>query len=212
MSKYLRYTTFLVIAAIVIYLFYPKKGIVGIDVSHHNDNVLGYIENNEVNYIIAKASEGVTLQDKKYEQHRRLAENKKILFGAYHFLNFNTSARDQFENFKNVAKKQHLDLKPVLDVELYGKKLYPEKSHLRALVKEFGELCYNEYGCYPMIYCNEDFKIRYFLTGFSEYPIWICNYVTNNINGCDMQQYKIDRLHNIDLDKIYNIERVVLYQ
>lgn len=210
MKKILTYGLIAILSLIAIYLFYPKKGITGIDVSHHNDNVVEYVYSNKVNFMIAKASEGKSFQDKRYKLHRRLAQIKNIKFGAYHFLNFNTPARAQFENFKKVVKKHHLDIRPVLDVELYGNKQWPETKHLRSLVKEFGELCREEYGCYPIIYCNESFKARYFLTGFQEYPIWICNYVTNNINNCEMQQYKIDSKYNIDLNKIYNPDRIYL--
>jgi len=100
----------------------------GIDVSHHTTDdckcKIGWSRITEQNVAFAylKASQGVDYFDRSFKPNveglRALPADKKIAFGAYHFLSADGSAKDQAENFLQVVGTLGAeDLTPSLDLE-----------------------------------------------------------------------------------------------
>ena len=109
--------------------------------------------------------------------------------GAFHYFRMTSSPRAQFRNFKRQMDKVHLDLIPMVDVEVSdGKSRREVQDSLRVLLS----LLQKEYGNKPMIYgtmrsynelCAPEFNHyllyigRYgdekpIVTGPSHYTIW----------------------------------------
>ena len=87
----------------------------GIDLSHHN---IAYDWSKvDAKFVYIRATMGNRIKDKRYDIHRKAALRHNIPVGAYHFLEANTSAENQFKHFSSIVKKEHLSLRPMLDVE-----------------------------------------------------------------------------------------------
>ena len=124
-----------------------KRTVDGIDISHHN--VVRDWDKVKVGFIYAKATEGKSHRDTKFIRFRRNAMKRNIPFGAYHFLSTDVSAKQQFQNFKNVVPKGSITLIPMLDIE--GELSIPDDS-LKSLVGGWIQECHDYYGYYPLLY------------------------------------------------------------
>ena len=198
-------------------LFIPKEGVLALDVSHHNSKVSGHVENFRPALLIAKATEGVTFKDPKFDYHYKLAKETKTNFGAYHFLSFDVDIKKQFDNYLKTIKLNSssrqgykINIRPILDVENNPGKGKMGYSELRRMVREFGELCFKEFHCYPIIYCDEFYRICYFLKGFDQYLFWVRNTLTNPLLASVMHQYKEDKKLNLDFNRVYDLPRILL--
>lgn len=159
----------------------------GIDVSHHN-NMLPWDNNPVIDssiFIIAKATEGSSFVDPKFNMHRNLAKAKNVMFGAYHFLTKEKTPKDQFEHFKKVVGND-IDLIPCLDVEKYANKHWGY-SQLRKYVREWSALCKAYYGKYPIIYCTDVYRIVFFYDMPNQF--WINNWHLKPLTTCAIHQY-----------------------
>lgn len=209
---------FAAIVGIAASLLIPKKGILAIDVSHHNKNVKKNIEQVQPRILIAKASEGTNFKDPKFKEHFMMCADQKIWFGAYHFFSFDKDVKKQFENYVATVKlsSSHcphylIDVKPILDVEDNPGKRRLGFREMRRKVRQFGQLCYEEFGCYPIIYCNEPYRLFYFAFGFDQYVFWTRNIFTNPIIPSPMHQYKVDKQRNLDLNKVYDLSKIMRF-
>ena len=171
----------------------------GLDVSHYQDakTVQGKIDSEDLQFIIAKATEGKSFRDKTFERHKRIAREHNLKFGAYHFLTMETPPKEQFEHFKNVVGRD-IDIIPCLDVEAYyaepgskERQCWPRKQ-AREFVKEWSQLCKDYYGHYPIIYCTDWYRA----TRFYDMPnkFWIANKYIRPVFDCVIHQYS----HNND--------------
>ena len=126
---------------------------------------------------------GSNIKDSLYDVHRRAALRYKIPMGAYHFLTAKTSAKIQFDNFKEVVDASHFQLRPMLDVEeskywSAPSKFTDEDAH--DLIRKWCDLCKETYGVAPIIYTTEILYQRFKLhKGFDDCIWWVANY--NNI-------------------------------
>lgn len=204
---------FIVLATL---LLVPQKGILAIDVSHHNTDVKSKIEKFKPEVLIAKATEGVNFKDPKFDEYFCLSVEHKLGFGAYHFLSFDKDVKKQFQNYlasvklsDNSCPRYKIDVKPILDVEDNPGKRNLGFKEMRSKVREFGKYCYEEFGCYPIIYCSEAYRLFYFLFGFDDYVFWTRNTVTNPLFPSAMHQYKEDKRNNLDFNRIYEISKVM---
>ena len=164
----------------------------GIDVSHYNyittksSNVpSSYSAIGQSTFLIAKATEGTTIIDSKYNTHKQFARTKNLKFGAYHFLSKTSSAKDQFEHFKRVVGKD-IDLVPCLDVERYNHSDW-SLSQVRSYVKEWSELCMDYYGVYPIIYCTDLYRWVFFFDMPNQF--WINNTLCKPLTKCVIHQF-----------------------
>ena len=154
----------------------------GIDLSHHN--VAYNWKKVDAKFVYVRATFGGTIKDKRYDIHRKAATRHRIPVGAYHFLTASLSAKAQFKHFSSIVKRNHVSLRPMLDVEeskyWNAPKGFTDKD-AHNLIREWCDLCKKEYGVAPIIYTTEKLYQRYKLdSGFSDCIWWVANY--NNID------------------------------
>lgn len=95
----------------------------GIDLSSYNNynqqSILQTIWTQQLYFAFIKASEGVTLQDPKFEVNWNICRKAGMVCGAYHFLRPLTDPAQQVYNFVNQYKKVNTAgvLPPVVDIE-----------------------------------------------------------------------------------------------
>lgn len=93
----------------------------GVDISANNGQIEFRLLAKHAGFVIAKATEGQTFNDSKFESHRQRARAAGIPFGAYHFARpDNNSPEDEVEHLLRVAgKPRRGDLPHTLDYEVY---------------------------------------------------------------------------------------------
>lgn len=96
----------------------------GVDLSRYqtlNSVDFDKMRGNELQFAIAKATEGDDYQDPEYERHVNLARKHNMVLGAYHFLDPDDDIEGQVDNF--LSTTDGLFIQPdfyVLDVEKPG--------------------------------------------------------------------------------------------
>lgn len=157
----------------------------GIDISHHNK---AYNWSKvHVQFCYVRATLGKSFRDTKYNSHRKNVALHKIPMGAYHFLTASSGAKEQFAFFSSVAKRNHFQLRPMLDVEESKDWNAPKDftdHDAHNLIREWCNLCKKHYGIAPIIYTTEKLYKRYKLNkGFEDCIWWVANY--NGIRNYD---------------------------
>ncbi len=170
----------------------PEAEVIGIDISHYQsyiewDEVCFYYDRQrrlyreeregckrrEIDFVVAKATEGVRTQDNFYVRNKMGAAQRNILFGAYHFYSPTIPARKQAENYIRTANLQRGDMVPILDIEIYNNRLPDADSVLCWLQK-----VEKYYGARPIIYTNEHCYNNFFMQHkqLLPYHFWIARY------------------------------------
>ena len=155
----------------------------GIDLSHHN---IAYDWNKvDAKFVYIRATMGNRIVDKRYNIHRKSSKKRHIPIGAYHFLEANTTADEQFRLFSSVVKPKDIQLRPMLDVEESDYWNAPKgftDTDAHRLIRRWCDLCKKKYGIAPIIYTTEKLYKRYKMNhGFSDCIWWVANY--NNVAG-----------------------------
>ncbi len=160
----------------------------GIDVSHYQSNVnwenvrikVSPDKTLPVSFAYIKATEGVTITDKKYNKHRKEAENANIPTGSYHVFCLTSTPEKQADTFIKTVKVQKGDLRPVLDIE--DEIVQNTKgSVLRSKVLIWLNLIEKKYGCKPILYMGQNTYKTFFYQkeDFKKYDFWIARYSKN---------------------------------
>ena len=162
-----------------------KYPITGIDISNHTGRVnFAKIPKEEIDFIYMKASEGVSLKDKRFERnYMKTLNDSEIPFGFYHFFRFNKDGAEQAEFFlENIrGKKYHLPL--VIDVEEWGNPVGVKRAKVVENIGKFIEHVERNKSGRIMIYTNESSYDRYIKGNFDDYDLWICSFrTTPNVN------------------------------
>jgi lysozyme len=175
-SKFVRYSAFGIDLPV-------NYSIHGIDISKHQ-SVIDWedvskmkIKNIKIDFAFIKATEGVSLQDEKFEKNWTGAKNNNIIRGAYHFFIPTRSGKMQAQNFINTVQLKKNDLPPVIDVEQTNG---VSTAILQQQINEWLKLVTATYHVKPIIYTNADFYENYLAGQFDGYPIWIAHYLTKN--------------------------------
>lgn len=150
----------------------------GIDVSHHNDIEWDQIKDyKQLMFMYAKATEGATYQDDKFDFHKQFAHEHKLMFGGYHFLTTTSSIGEQFVNFKTVIG--NCDCLPMLDIE--GWRIHQlDTLELQSMVDEWIDSCRHEWNVKPIIYCSAKLHGKIDLRGC---PWWVDGETCRNPNN-----------------------------
>jgi len=157
-----------------------KYTIKGVDVSHHNP-ILNWseVKSQNIHFAYAKATEGITHDDRNYIYNYQQAKENNVKIGAYHFYSFGVSGRDQAKHFIRTVKYESGDLIPAIDIEHSPSNPYTkDTTFIRMIIKELVVLeneLYEHYGVHPIIYTNRDCYNLYIKENFSENFIWICS-------------------------------------
>ena len=135
-----------------------------IDLSHHNkrSNYAKFITP-KTEYVYLKASEGRSFRDPEFENYRKEFKERGLKTGAYHFMHFGSSGRENFENYMG-ATNGKIDLSPVLDLEMWSFGKNPRKMNrdeVNQAIREFCENCREKLGEYPILYVRKEFYEKY---------------------------------------------------
>lgn len=152
----------------------------GIDVSHHQGDIdwgqvnRMQIDDDSVDFVYIKASEGISFTDDKLLQNAAGCEENKIDFGLYHFFKPEFSAKKQAIFFSQKCLLVGDTLRPMLDVEQNSKFT---KSRLLDSVYVFINTFNQLVKMKPIIYTYESFYRDYFGESYLKHELfWIANY------------------------------------
>ena len=185
---------FLAILVLGVLIFLNCKGIIrlndaaaseydikGIDVSHWQGEIdWETISEQGVSFVFIKATEGSAFVDEKYAYNSKMARENGLSVGAYHFFSYDSNGKIQADNFINTVKPFEGMLPPVVDLEFYGDKLKnpSEKEDVDKELKILLDSLEDYYGQKPIIYASEISYNLYLLNDYTDYEIWISNYIT----------------------------------
>lgn len=130
----------------------------GIDVSKYQGRIdWQKVANNEkIQFVYIKATEGASSVDKKYEINIKEARKVGLKVGSYHFFTIYKTPEEQFANFRKYVHKDEQDLLPMVDVEETGNRK-ANRDLLQRNLSKFMELVKSEYGKYPLLYSQYGF-------------------------------------------------------
>ena len=129
-------------------------------------------------FVWIRATEGGDNADEKFMDNWQGAKAAGIPHGAYHFVYWCRSPKEQIDWFKSHAPVENDALPPVLDVELTpGSKSCPRVLNMADVHREMREMLVAMEQFYhkkPVIYSTVDFH-QGLLDGdyFNDYPMWV---------------------------------------
>lgn len=148
----------------------------GVDVSEYQGDIDWVrIEEQGIHFAFIKATEGSGYTDPYFSQNWGEIADTDILYGAYHFFSFDSSALTQAEYFCSVVPKHPGMLPPVVDIELYGehKQNPPPQEKVRDELNTMLTLLEQYYGVKPILYVTQA-SYKLYLSGYyQQYPLWI---------------------------------------
>lgn len=149
----------------------------GIDVSKYQGNInwQKVAQDQKIQFVYVKASEGATRVDQKYSENIRKAREAGLKVGSYHYFIGRKSAREQFVNFNRYVVRSQQDLIPMVDVEELGNRTVSRRELQRNLM-DFMQLVKDEYGKYPLLYSQYGFYNKQLAPEFNRFYIFIARY------------------------------------
>jgi lysozyme len=152
----------------------------GIDISHHQGKQIESINKQKdgIDFIICKATEGITYTDPEFSSNWKITKNKSILRGAYHFYRSKDDPIEQATHFlKTVSDFQSTDIPPILDFEEGGIDKSQSIGEIQSALKKFLLEIENKSKSKPIIYTDVTTGNTYLNDSFfAAYPLWIANY------------------------------------
>jgi len=196
-KKYLSVLIFFIIISLVTgiiayrYFFIPKGihinksryPITGIDISKHSGIIdWSEIDNQHIDFVYIKATEGQTYIDPNYSMNVRGAKGTHMKVGDYHFFRFNRSGVKQAENYLTHTRLTNIVLPPVLDVEEWGN-FHTEKNvaEIKLEIKDFLKVVEPVIQRKVIIYTNKSTYNKFIRNEFPDNPIWICSFIESEI-------------------------------
>jgi len=162
----------------------PTKKRYGIDISRWNGKLLNHKLPDSIYFVICKATEGITLVDRRFKRNWKKVKSLGLTRGACHFYLVNDDPIKQAEHFwKHIKDRDTSDIVPIIDVER-GSIKYDQK--IDAVTLQAGVLTFLNHleklsATTPMIYVNVDFANQYLThQNFSKYPLWIADYTSRD--------------------------------
>lgn len=159
-----------------------QNPIYGIDISHYQGKLVNELTQAEkLNFIICKATQGVTFTDPDFLFNWRNIKRQGYIRGAYHFYMAGDTPEDQAAHFINTVKLQSRDIAPVVDIEEASlAEAYSPTSMTNDILK-FLSILESHYNRTPIIYTNYLFAQQYLSDSvFGNYPLWIADYVSKD--------------------------------
>lgn len=176
------------------------------------------VKNNKPDFVFIKASEGVSITDRMYKEHRKNAKKHNIIQGAYHFWRFDVSGKAQASRFLKSFEYSKNDLAPVVDVE-YGRRHLPAKHKVVRELEAFCTIVEDKVGMKPIIYTNGHLYDNFLADDFDDHVLWIPNYKTQPKQNWTIWQYtnkgtvygisgKVDKNYMLTSNKV--LEQIIL--
>ena len=148
--------------------------LIGIDASRYQRAVnWADLRAQGVAFVYLKASEGATVRNAYFEQHRDGARAAGVLWGAYHFVRPETPVDEQLALFSAVTADGTGDLPPVLDVEVDGG---VSSDSLKARVVRLARGVEQATGRRPVVYSGAAFYRDRLAPALDPYPLWVAQY------------------------------------
>lgn len=146
----------------------------GIDISHwqENDVLSGVIDFKNYDFILMKATEGLSFKDKYFRKYMDILPSSKLA-GAYHFAH--AECNDPIKEarfYLNEIRPYIGSILMALDLE--DKSLANKKLDEWAL--KFCNYVYEETGIRPLIYCSQSTCKRLKRTAGAGFGLWVAEY------------------------------------
>jgi len=179
----------LIIIALIIYgcsNFLGGKGddhvVKGVDLSAYQGEIdWNLLASQNIDFAFIKATEGKDFVDEQFEKNWKESQKTGLKVGAYHFLSYDSTGKEQAKNFIDHVPVSSKNLPPVVDMELYG--VYEaapmEKAKVKVILDEFLKELENNYKVKPIIYTNQYLFDMYIGTDYKDYKIWIVDLDNN---------------------------------
>ena len=134
-----------------------------------------------VSFIYIKSTEGVTIENKYYEQDDAAARSHDIPVGAYHFFSTRTPADEQAHHFLSNTHFRHGDLPPMLDIEPSDKMIDEMGGPIVLFdaMRQWLHIVEQATRCRPLLYINQRFANLYLPLAPDlkrDYHFWIARY------------------------------------
>jgi len=155
----------------------PGYQVHGIDVSHHQNHINWekVSKQKNIKFAFMKATEGISLLDRKFETNWKESKSNAIKRGAYHFFRPQFSGYEQAKFYLSVVDFESGDLYPVLDIEV------EPNTSIALFYKEIDawlntvELAT---GKKPILYASRKFYTSYLEERYPKHHLWVANYKT----------------------------------
>ena len=158
------------------------ENVKGLDVSHWVSADWSSWAAKGYEFVWAKASEGTTFVDNKYEQHTNGAVEDDFYVGPFHYFRVQQNGVQQALHFHSVVGNNQMDLPPVIDVEKYNNEGYSQatfRARLRNCLLETEDLFERR----PVIYTS--LSMWNLLVGSAvwatAYDLWVAHYTTRPV-------------------------------
>lgn len=195
------------------YILLPQEAdprqweVFGVDVSVYQGDVdWTALRDQGVDFAFIKATEGSSLQDRKFADNWRNAQSAGVRVGAYHFFSYDSPGETQADNFIDQVPVTAGALPPVVDVEFYGDKLQnlPDKAHVKSVLDPLLSRLEEHYGVRPILYATYRSYDLYLREGYGEYPLWLSSPMLAPL-GKDWTFWQYS--HSAELEGYYGTER-----
>ncbi|USE34459.1 glycoside hydrolase family 25 protein [Endozoicomonas sp. SCSIO W0465] len=148
----------------------------GIDVSHYQGSVDWQGVSEKFHFAFIKATEGKHYVDPQLRNNINEIKDTSMNFSVYHFYTRDTDPVEQARHFLEHTSAYDFTLPPVLDIEVHpGKDLAGFHDDIQQWLDKVSEST----GCTPIIYTNKSFWNKYLKMRFSDYPLWISDYTSD---------------------------------
>lgn len=155
-----------------------KANAQGIDVSHWQGEIdWQAVREDGIEFVMMKATEGVSLVDRRLIDNVEGARRAGIPLGFYHFAHLSNDPVREAEHFIRTTAPLRADLWHVLDVEggsLDGQAM--SRAQVSRWSRSWLERVQEAAGRRPMLYTGAAFAATYFEMDLSAYPLWIAHY------------------------------------
>lgn len=164
-----------------------KTMLKGIDISHYQGDFVSELASNKtLDFVISKATQGLTYVDAKFEGNWEALKQENYIRGAYHFYDASENAQQQALHFINTVGDINAgDITPIVDIEgasLSKLNSSTTKQKIDLVEKGLLQLLSDlqlHYGRKPIVYTNYTFAQKYLInTRFSDYPLWLAEYTS----------------------------------
>lgn len=150
---------------------FPVKGI---DISHHN-GVIDFrkVAADSVDFVIIKATEGVTFRDSCMRRNYEGATAAGLRVGFYHFFRFERGGVRQGRNFLGAVGDMPVQMPLVIDFESSNN---PETDYYLVVgrLRDMADYL-RRHGRRVMVYCNHNDYERYIRGNFDDMDLWLAS-------------------------------------
>ncbi len=147
----------------------------GIDVSYHQDKIQWTkVRKDGVRFAFIRVSDGLTVEDPRFDENWAGAKQAHVLRGAYQFFRPEQSPTAQADLLIAAIARDGGELAPVIDVEATGGK---NPAQIAGAIKVWIERVRTRLGVEPIIYTSPEFwRERVGSADFSRQTLWLAHY------------------------------------